>query len=210
MRKIFTVLGVGAVLACSACGSSGDSAQPDASASEEATPVSAPTAEPIVKNTPSPTPTPEDNKSIRGNLIMQAGDIGTISDSSTGKVGTKFIVNAIAPGKCDQPYSRPAENGQIVTIDITVETTPELAESSYPKFTLSGHDFKYIAKNGTTFNGSLSSIATYSCIADSATFPSGGMGPAEKVTAKVVLDVPAPHGVLVLESGLSGGFEYSF
>jgi hypothetical protein len=36
------------------------------------------------------------------------------------------------------------------------------------------------------------------------------MGPAEKVTAKVVLDLPSDHGILVLKSGISGGFEYSF
>lgn len=209
-HKILAILGVSATLALAGCGSSSETATSAATEAGDPTPVSAPSAAPVVKTTPSPTPSLDDKKSVRGNLLMQGGDIGTISDRSTNKVGTKFTVNAITAGVCDQQYSRPAENGQIVFIDITVETTPELAESSFPKFDISGHDFKYIAENGTTFNGSLSTVATYSCIADSATFPSGGMGPAEKVTAKVVLDLPAAHGILVLKSGLSGGFEYSF
>jgi hypothetical protein len=209
-HKILAIVGVSATLALTGCGSSSETVTPAATEAGDATPVSAPSAAPVVKNTPSPSPSLDVKKSVRGNLLMQGGDIGTISDRSTNKVGTKFTVNAITPGACDQPYSRPAENGQIVFIDITVETTPELAESSFPKFDISGHDFKYIAANGTTFNGSLSTVATYSCIADSATFPSGGMGPAEKVTAKVVLDLPSDHGILVLKSGISGGFEYSF
>lgn len=209
-HKILAILGVSATLTLTACGSGSQNAAPSTPGAGDASPVSAPSAAPVIKTTPSPTPSRDDKKSVRGNLLMQPGDIGTISDRSTNKVGTKFTVNTITPGTCDQQYSRPAENGQIVFIDLTVETTPELAESSFPKFDISGRDFKYIAENGTTFNGSLSTIATYSCIADSATFPSSGMGPAEKVTAKVVLDLPAAHGILVLKSGLSGGFEYSF
>jgi hypothetical protein len=142
---------------------------------------------------------------------MQPGDTGTVSDAVSKKVHTKFTINSIAPIECTGPYwSGPAENGNIIALDITIETTPELAESSYPMYTLSGHDFKFISANGTTYNGNLSTVATYSCIPDSETFPSGGLGPAEKVTAKLVLDVPEPSGILVMKSGYSGGFEYNF
>lgn len=102
-------------------------------------------------------------------------------------------------GSYNQQYSQGSVNEQIILVDITVETMPELAESSLPKFTLPGYDFKYIAVNGSTFNGDLGTVATYSCIPGAEQFPSGGMGPAEKVTAKVVSDVPAPTGILVLK-----------
>lgn len=207
MRKslALSALAIGATLALTACGgSSTDSAKPGETPSGQATPVSAPSSAPV----PKPTPTSDEKKSVRGNLLMEVGDTGLVSEG--GKTTTKFTVNSIAPGACTDKYSRPAENGHIVFVDIAVETTPELAESSYPKYTLSGHDFKFIAANGTTFNGDLSSIATYSCIPDADTFPSGGMGPAENITAKVVLDLPAPNGILVLESGYKGGFEYKF
>jgi hypothetical protein len=161
----------------------------------------------VVKTTPSPTV--DTKKSVRGNLNMTVGDTGTISDSGSGDVQTKFTVNSIKPIKCTEQYASGPDNGNLTAVDLTVETTPELAKDSYPKFTLSSYDFKFIADNGTTFNGNLGGIGTYGCINDSLTFPSGGMGPAEKITAKVILDLPAPHGILVLESGL-GGFEYKF
>jgi hypothetical protein len=189
---------------------SAPTATTSATSSATTTPVSPPSSAPVVKSTPTPTPTEDSEKSIRGNVLMEVGVTGIISSKATKKVTTTFIINAITPGTCDQPYSQPAVNGQIMLVDISVETTPELAESSYPSFTLSGYDFKFIADSGTTFNGYLSTGATYGCIANSETFPSGGMGPAEKITAKVVLDVPAAHGILVLKAGLSAGFEYKF
>lgn len=189
-------------LSLSACGSSNDAAP----AEETKAPVSAPKVTPIAK----PTPTVDTSKSVRGNLLMSVGDIGTISDSGTKAVKTKFTVNSIDPIVCDQPYSRATENGQLVAVDMTVETTPELANDSYPNYRLSSHDFKFIADNGTTFTGDLGTVATYSCLDDTVQFPSGGMGPAEKLNAKIVLDLPAAHGILVIKSGYSGGFEYTF
>lgn len=206
MRKslALSALAIGATLALTACGTTNDVSKPGESGSPA--PVSAPSSAPV----PKATPTQDSKKSVRGNLLMEVGDTGTISGGASGKVETKFTVNSIAPGACNQKYASAPENGHIVLVDIAVETTPELAQNSWPKFTLSGHDFKFIADNGTTFNGNLSSVATYSCIPDAETFPSGGMGPAENITAKVVLDLPAPSGTLVLESGLAGGFEYKF
>lgn len=207
--KALSAIAIAAALALSACGSSNDAAKPGETKGPDAAPVTAPSSAPVVKSTPTPAPDSV-KKSPRGNLMMEGGDIGTISAGSVGKVTTKFTVNAIQPVACNQEYSHAAENGNIIAVDMVVETTPELAQSTYPKYTLSGYDFKYIADNGTTFNGNLSTIATYSCIPDSEVFPSAGMGPAEKITAKVLLDVPAPHGILVLKSGISGGFEYKF
>jgi hypothetical protein len=201
---LVAVLGV----SLSACGSNKD-VTPAADATKSDSPVSAPTAAPIAKSTP--TPTPDSKKSVRGNLIGNFGDIGTISDPATKTVWTKFTVDSITPITCDQQYSRASENGQLVTVDMTLETTPELAQSSFPKFDISAHDFKFIADNGTTYTGNLSTVATYSCIADNLMFPSAGMGPAEKLTGKVVLDLPAAHGILVMNTSYTGpGFEYKF
>ena len=41
----------------------------------------------------------------------------------------------------------------LLAADISVETTTKLM--------LTGHDFKFIAENGTTFNGNLATRATY-------------------------------------------------
>lgn len=208
MRKALSVsvLAVSAVLALSACGGgSKDVTSP----SDKANPVSAPTAEPITKTTP--TPKADASKSVRGNLIGKLGSIGTISDPATKAVWTKFTVDGINPVTCTEPYSQGPVNGNLFTVDMTIETTPELAQSSFPKFDISTHDFKFIGENGTTFTGNLGTVATYSCIADSLEFPSAGMGPAEKLTGKVVLDLPAAHGILVMNTSYTGpGFEYTF
>lgn len=209
MRKIIAPLAIAATLTLAACGSSNDAAVPE----ETSTPVAAPSADPVVKTTPTPTKTSDASLSSRGNLIMTPGFFGTISDRYSNKMHVKFAVNSIAPAECvAQPYSSvyPPENGVVIAVDVVAETTPELAEETIPKFSLSGYDFKYIGENGTTFNGNLASVATYGCLDDSQIFPSAGMGPNEKVAAKVLLDVPAPHGTLVMLGNNGKGFEYTF
>lgn len=210
MRKSLSIaaLALTATFGLAACGSSTDSQQ---AGSNNPSAESAPTAEPVVKETtPAPTPTEDTEKrSDRGNLIMAPGDTGIVKDQLTDDVHAKFTVHSIKPATCNGPYPQAATNGHLFTVDITVQTTKELGKSSYPKYDISGHDFKYIAANGTTFNGSLGTIGAYSCLPDAENFPSDGLGPAEKVRAKVVLDLPATKGILVLQEGLSG-FEYKF
>jgi hypothetical protein len=174
--------------------------------------VTPPSADPVLKTTPTPTPTDSQKKSPRGNILMALGDIGMSSDKSSGKMYYKFTVNSIAPVTCTREYHYPSENGVLVAVDMTIETTPELADSTDPNLRFSGSNFKYVAVNGTTFNGSLGTFAAFACLPDAETFPSNGMGPAEKVTAKVVLDLPAANGILILKSNpfSSSGFEYNF
>jgi hypothetical protein len=212
MRKSLSIaaLALTATLALSACGGQTDSQPAGASPSAEG--VTPPSAEPVTKETtpaPEPTPTTDEKRSDRGNLIMAPGDTGIIKDQYTDAVHAKFTVHSIKPAVCNGPYPQAAENGHLFAVDVTVETTKELGKSTYPKYDISGHDFKYIAANGTTFNGSLATIGAYSCLADAENFPSDGLGPAEKVRAKVVVDLPATKGILVLQEGLSG-FEYKF
>ncbi len=199
-RKNILGLAVAATLALSAC--SGTANNNPQNGSQPA----APSATPI----PPVTPTSDAKKSARGNQIKQLGEVATINNGST--LIVKFTVDAITPIECTEKYSHAAENGQMVAVTMTVETTPELADASNPTFSVSAYNFKFIAQNGTTFTGNLSTIATYSCIPASQTFPSAGMGPAEKIQAKVLLDAPAAHGILVLQpAGFSrGGFEYTF
>jgi hypothetical protein len=212
MRKsIIATLGIGAVLALSACGGSTGANQPSESASAPQA-VEPPSAEPVVKETPTPTPEPaDDNRSDRGNLIAKIGDTGSLSDVATGSVIAKFTVNAITPVTCTEPYAQPLTNGNAFTVDITLQTTKELAKTSNKEFYISAaNSFKFIAANGTTFNGDLGTIGTYSCIPEDQELPSS-TGPAEKVRGKVVLDLPAKHGILVMDPSFSGdGFEYKF
>ncbi len=126
-----------------------------------------------------------------------------------------FTVNAITPdAPCAGPYVQPAENGHFVVLDVTIETLPELADPNggYSTFDMNASMFKFIGASGTTFNGNLGTASSFSCLPDEQLIPSGGVGPAEKVAGKVVLDVPETTGVLLFKSHLSsgGGWEYSF
>ena len=168
----------------------------------------APTAEAVAKS-----PAAADaGKSPRGNIVKEVGQGASITDPMhDNKEVVNFVVNSIKPGKCTEPYAQPAKNGNVMIVDVTVETKPELNDAIMKTFSLSGYDFKFVAENGTTFNGDLGGMG-YGCLPDAETFPSAGMGPAEKITAKVVLDVPQPHGILVLKAPLSNtnGWEYKF
>lgn len=89
---------------------------------------------------------------------------------------------------------------------------PDLANSSFPRFDLSPHRFKFVAANGTTYNGNLTSGPSYGCLAESEILPINGVGPAEKVTGKIVLDIPDVTGILMFQpdgAGM-GGWEWSF
>jgi predicted small secreted protein len=175
--------------------------------------VAAPSAEAVSPATQTPS---QDSakKSTRGNIIMAPGEVGTVSSTTNdGKKvdATKFTVNSIAAGTCDQNYAQPPKNGHIVFVNVTIETLPELAETPFKTFSLSAYDFKFVSNNGTTFNGSLSTVASgYGCIDDARTLPSAGIGPGEKVTGIVVLDVPEPAGILIMKSMFGSGFEYTF
>lgn len=193
-------------LSLSACGSS-----PAAS-------TAAPTA-PTVEAVPasaSPTPTPtasQPAKSLRGNLIKVAGQPAGQTDPDTKKLVVNFTINSITVDPpCTGPYSQPAEKGHFVILDASIETLPELAATSSPRFDLSPHTFKFVAANGTTYNGSLTSGPSYGCLPDAEILPINGVGPAEKVTGKIVLDVPDTTGILVFQPNGTGngGWEWAF
>lgn len=130
-----------------------------------------------------------------------------------------FTVNSTAPLEtCTGPYPMPLENGHFVVLDMSVETLPELGTTEYGSqtFDINGAMFVQICgcqrhhvyrKPGT--------MGAHSCLPDTETIGTngGGIGPAEKVTGKVVLDVPEPTGTLVYRSYLTsgnGGWEYKF
>ena len=147
----------------------------------------------------------------RGNVEKKIGEEAGIT-SKDGKSVYTFKVTSIEPDyQCTREYSRPAENGHIVKVNLEVVTAD--AKTMKDAFHSSGVSFdpyswKYIAANGTTFNGNLGSIGTISCLEESEELPIN-IGPGEKVTGSVVLDVPATDGTLVYKDILAdGGWEY--
>lgn len=194
MKHSIVALGAAALLtiSLSACGASVSSDNKGPSEPQAA-------VEPVEKSTP--TPTPETGpKSVRGNTIKQVGEPSFWkefpTDSDTDATG-KFTVTEIKDVVCDQPYASPPTNGKIIGLTVDVETTAKLAEDPMGKVFLTPYDFKFIAPNGTTFNGNLATVGTMSCIDNSLNLPSS-FGPAEKAHGLILLDVPAGGGVLTV------------
>ena len=193
MKKSLLAIGTAALLAISlsACGSS--------VASSTSPAESQAAVEPVTKTTP--TPTPESGpKSARGNTIKALGEPSfwkESSDVADADATGKFTVTEIKDVVCDQPYGSPPTNGKVIGLTVDVETTAKLAEAPMAEVFLTPYDFKFIAPNGTTFNGNLSSVGTMSCIDQSLVLKSS-FGPAEKAHGVILLDVPAGGGVLTV------------
>jgi len=206
MNKSVLSLALTAVLgvSLSACGGSTQASAP-----------TSPSVESIAPSTPTPTPAAL-NKSPRGNIIKKLGEPGGVTNKE-GKQMVNFTINSITPDvPCTNQYAQKSQNGHFVVLDVTVETTADFVSSTDQRpltFDLNPGMFKFVGKNGTTYNGNLGSGAAYGCLADAEQLANGrGVGPAEKATGKVVVDVPDTTGTLVYQNFMigSGGWEWNF
>lgn len=158
----------------------------------------------------SPSPKARDkDRSERGNLIKEFGQGAGLSNEDGDQV-VDFVVNSITPVTCTGEFATAPVNGNMLALDVSIKTYPELADDPYPIFTLSPYQMKVIAPNGTTSNADLASPATYSCLPDGELIPSAGLGPAENVTGKILIDSEVPSGTLVISAGPGAGWEYTF
>lgn len=185
-------------------------------ASPEEKPEAAPelSIEPAVPTeTPEPTPTPERNESPRGNLIKSIGEPFGYADPDNldDKFGTaQFVVRSIVVDpECTGPMPEASEHGHFVRIDIEGETTPKIADTINGGLIMDAFSWKAIAENGTTFNGDLNSFAAQQCLAEEEMLPRN-IGPAERVAGAVILDVPTPKGVAILEEPIGGSWEWAY
>lgn len=176
------------LLGLTACAGSGDA------------PASAPTApsvEPAVAETTQAQPTP--GLSERGNLMKRVGESSSITlDGQEDNPALNFVVNKIdVDPTCTTSYAEKSENGHFVTIDISAETGPQdqFKEAFYgTDFMFNPSEWKFITPAGTTAN-SVASGASYTCLEQADQIPM--MGPAERATGKIVLDVPDKTGILI-------------
>lgn len=173
----------------------------------------APTVQPATGGQTSSAEAKEGNeaaaKSSRGNLVKKVGEGASVTDK--GKTVASFVVNSIqVDPMCTNQYATPSENGHLIALNVSMETDPALAESVNPQFGLAGYAWKVVADNGTTFNGDVMSMSSFSCLNDEETFPSA-LGPGEKATGTIILDVPTPTGVLIHQQGfMPAGWEWEY
>lgn len=205
LRKSLTALTVTALLGITACSSNAPET------------VKAPAVESAAESEPSATATesaaPAAERSKRGNLVKDVGVVAGTFDAETKEQLASFVVNAIEVDPvCTAPRAaeNPPENGHFIALDVSIETFEALGKNDYPPFSLNPASMKVIAPNGTTSNASLNTSAAWSCFDDAQIIPASGLGPAEKVTGKLVLDSEVASGVLVITDGGPNGWEYTF
>ncbi|MFE4230341.1 DUF4352 domain-containing protein [Arthrobacter sp. NPDC056886] len=143
-------------------------------------------------------------KSARGNLIKTMGQpAGFTSDDGTTQAAT-FVIKSVAPVKCTEAYAQPAKNGHFLAATVDLQTFPAL-ESISPVM-MQSPNWKFIASNGTTFNADLGGNS-YGCLPEAEMIPAR-VGPGEKVTGKIVFDVPATTGILAF--GIDGTTQWEW
>lgn len=213
MNKKILGIALFSVLALTACGAQAE-AEPDATETPTATettrePVVAPSVTPIERETtPEPEPTEEGSEvNARGNFVSELGNVGELVTGS-GEVALSFTVDDIQPSVCTAERAELPENGHFYTISMTVESTGASPDLDIPTNPAA---FDFISEDGTTFNGELGTNAAYRCLPEQETLPSY-VGPGEKVTGSVVVDVPATTGILVYDItyGQTEAYEFSF
>ncbi|MEV7134873.1 hypothetical protein AB0N24_18505 [Arthrobacter sp. NPDC093128] len=152
-----------------------------------------------------PTPAPAGSpKSVRGNLVVQAGDVLELQHNGVRTVA--ITVKGITPNaECYSSLFNP-DQGQSVVLDMEIITTPELGQALYPTFTTIV-DWKAVTADGITVNGRLDNI---NCIAPAQRVPSE-IGPSERIVGKMAFDVPPGAGTLIWRpSGATSGWEWAY
>jgi hypothetical protein len=184
-----------------------------ASGARSATNGPAPTVPPAVESSAMATNNPDATKSERGHVIRVLGQGAGISDKS-GKQAASFVVNNITIDPvCTGKDPVAPENGHFLALEISAQTYPPLKDVFGHSGTFpfrGGSNWKLIAANGTTYNGDLESSPARDCLADAEIFPYS-LGPAEKATGKIVLDVPTTEGTLVFDPFFEdAGWEWQY
>lgn len=185
-----------------------EAAGPTNEATDAPSPAPTTTAAPLA---PSETPTAtepaeskEPTKSSRGNLVKQVGDSFGAYDPDDPEAEATFRVTGLSVDSgCTASDPEKAENGHFLRLDIEGEVSPAMVDGFF------FGPWKVIAENGTTFNGDVETFAAFICLKDSEVLPST-VGPGERVTGSIVLDVPTSSGfVILLNDGLTG-WEWEF
>lgn len=182
--------------------------------SEEATPTARvpepPQEEPVTEEPTTEPPGP--SRSERGNVIKAIGEAAAIIGDD-GQPLVTFVVNSITLDVvCTEAGAEPAENGHLLAVDVSVQTSPAMADPDalISTFDMSSYSFRTIAPNGTSSNAAADSFATLFCLNDAALLPSS-IGPGENVTGIVLLDVETPQGVLIYENvWISDAWEWNY
>jgi len=173
----------------------------------------APDTKPVVEASPEPTKTPsefgESVKNSRGNLVKEIGQLAGTSAITSDVVTSRFAVtDIVVDPQCTSPYPDAPQNGHFLGVHLNVETTPELADESFPWVTFTEYSWQAYDSDGKRLNDPVGNA--WSCFDSAQQLPSQ-IGPGQSVSGWIVLDVASVNGAVVLAMGGSPtGWEWSY
>lgn len=150
---------------------------------------------------------PEPETSERGNRVKHIGDTAYIyADASKKTEWARWTVtNITLDAPCTNEYAEPSENGHMVVMDVTVQTTKDLPTDQPLYLGVTG-DWQYVLKDGTISNAPVNGSAAL-CLPRADVLPDV-IGTASKAQGKIVFDLPTTDGYLVYKDGDVTGWEY--
>lgn len=176
-----------------------------------------PQTTPVAKDAASPAASPTAGgseygsieKSSRGNLIKQIGQLAGTTSVSSDVVTSRFAVTDVTLDiPCTSEYAEPSKNGHFLGIHVNVETTPELAKEQFPALLFTSYDWQAYDAAGKRLNDPQGNA--YSCLDSGEILPSK-IGPGQSVSGWIVLDVASPTGAVAFTMGGSAtGWEWSY
>lgn len=150
---------------------------------------------------------PEPETSERGNRVKHIGDTAYIyADASRKTEWARWTVtNITLDAPCTNEYAKPSENGHMVVMDMTVQTTKDLP-TDQPLYLGVAGAWQYVLKDGTISNAPVQESAEL-CLPRADMLPDK-IGTASKAQGKLVFDLPTTDGYLVYKDGYDTGWEY--
>lgn len=178
MKKTLSAATI-ALLALTACGDTDTAPEPDFDPAETEQAL-----EPLEE------PTPEQNISERGSLILEPGQEGSVVDDQGNELVT-FTVHSIEVNpECTGQWAEDPENGVFIMFDAEIDSVLDAGDYYLePGLFFNQHAYRVIDIDGVTRSESPGTNAGYNCLPESEQMPIN-IGPGEKAAGKVVFDVP--------------------
>lgn len=150
---------------------------------------------------------PEPKTSERGNVVKHIGDTAYIYADASRKteLARWTVTNITLDAPCTDEGAEPSENGHMVVMDVTVQTTKDLPTDQTLYLGVTGY-WQYVLKDGTISNAPVNGSAAL-CLPQADMLPSE-IGPASKAQGKLVFDLPTTDGYLIYKGGYATGWEY--
>lgn len=152
-------------------------------------------------------PSPQPPESERGYLLKEIGEEAGLTGYDDENL-VSFTVDAIERDpECSSAYSEKPANGHYLAITVTAQTFPELAEYesgsiSFSEWNWEAYSAESVRLNDPVGNG-------YTCLSTGEMLPAD-IGPGQKVTGKIMLDVADLHGTVAFVAYGYIGWEWSY